>query len=134
MPSGREYVRLYADLASNPKWGRLPMVLRGVWATLLVYAASRNEPSFTVEQATWLLKREGERQAVKRIEALVERRWLDRVGDTLSIHQWHDHQPVYRGPSDSAEAKAARNALRPTTPRWTPWSDGERPPARWSDR
>jgi hypothetical protein len=114
-PSGREYVRLWSDLASHPKWGRLSLVLRGAWASLLAYAGSRNDPTFTVERAVWLLARDGDDEAEAHVVALVEARWLDREGDTVSLHDWDDHQPLYRGPSDSPEAKAARNALRPRT-------------------
>jgi len=113
MPSsGREYVRLYAALATHPKWGRLPLLLRGAWTSLLVYAATRNDPTFTHEQAVWLLKRDGAKSAARLVDALVDAGWLDRDGEAVALHGWAEHQPVYRGPSDNPEYKRQQERAR----------------------
>jgi hypothetical protein len=104
----RDYVQLWTDLAQSPKFGRLTAHQRGVWVTLLVNCGLRNDPSFTRDQAKYWLR---ELTNVERaLDALIEQRWLDPDPDSdlLVLHDWRDHQPTYRGPSDDPEAKRAR--------------------------
>jgi|GEM_PF-4402514 len=110
--TAREYVRLYSALAISPKWGALSWEERGVWTSLLAYCGLRNEETLSIDEAAFYLR--AKRPAVERVlEALVQAGWLDRLDDgRLSVHDWRDWQPVYRGPSDLPEEKARRERER----------------------
>lgn len=77
-------------------------ILESLWLFAQHNAKDGNLSEFSaLEIAGWLEWEGGENEL---IDALIETRWLDREGDSLQIHGWHEHKPNYLKGADASPA------------------------------
>ena len=113
---GREWFRLDVGLLEDERFAAMSLELVGIW-TKAYMVIKREGGSFkSVARLEYLLRRQGFVDPAGAIAALTEAGWFvehPKGGQTL--RGYVAAQVAYRGPSDLPEAKAERNAQRPTT-------------------
>lgn len=111
----RPWLQFDVALLDDERFANTPTDLKGTW--LLAYLLVARDGDICRDRArlAWLLERNGVADAVERVERLDEQGWLEDVDGGVTIRGFFKHQPVWRGASDHPEAKAERNARRPTT-------------------
>lgn len=104
----RDWAKVHASLSSHPKWIRLSPIGRGAWSTLLLAAMPLDGRFKDRDHVIAILERDRFDNAVAVVDELVRIRLLDIDETGVEMHDWPDHQPLYRGPSDEPEAVAER--------------------------
>jgi hypothetical protein len=107
----RTYARGYASMASDPKWIDLSWLARGTWSTLWFAAIPLDGRLKSRKHAERLLQRDGcpAEAIAPSVDELIDAELLDVEADgSLVFHDWQEHQPTYRGPSDEPDAAAER--------------------------
>lgn len=95
---------MIADCISHPKLAALQRalsipryqavgILESVWLLAAKFADDGNLSKFTPDDIAAFVEWQG--QSSDLIAALVACRWLDRVGESLHIHDWDEHCPHY---------------------------------------
>lgn len=113
----REWIRLDLGLLDDERWTKLSLEDRGVWTTIYLLIAHDGDKVKSHHRLAWLLDKAG----ISGAEALVDRLraagWFVRAdGGGITLRGYDKYQLKWvRGPSDSPEEKALRNARRPTT-------------------
>lgn len=130
----RPWLKLWTGTAHHVKWMKLHPVGRGAWTTLLLLAPT--EGAFeSREQVETLLARDNFDDVTGVVDDLIRLRLLDVAEDgRVVFHDWTDHQPLWRGPSDDPDAKAERNRRDHQRRKRERASDRERDSASGSDR
>lgn len=114
--STRPWIQVDVDILDDERFALTPQAVRGVWITAYLVIAREGDQCKSRARLVWLLKREGIRRPEDAVRALDRLGWLEDVGDgAVTIRGFFKHQPIYRGRSDLPDAKAERNARRPTT-------------------
>lgn len=114
--STRPWIQVDVGLLDDERFAQTPAHLRGVWLTAYLVIAREGDTCKNRQRLSWLLRREGIKSPDRAILELDRLKWLEDLGEgTVTIRGFNKHQPLYRGRSDLPDAKAERNARRPTT-------------------
>jgi len=113
---------MIADCISHPKMAALQRalsipryqavgILESIWLCAAKFADDGNLSKFTPDDIAAFVEWQG--SAGDLIAALVSCRWLDRVGESLHIHDWEEHCPHYI--HDRRRKQEQRASLRENT-------------------
>jgi hypothetical protein len=106
-----------AEMVGTGKWRRTSPEIRGALLTLWVTGSLKRDECWWTDRAAVadMLDAEGFEDAPSLVEKLIAAHWLDEDDGGVIVHDWKEHQPLYRGPSDDPTAKRERMAsLRAT--------------------
>lgn len=116
----REWVRLDIGLLDDERFESMDADDRSVWVTAYLLISRAGDAVKDKDTLARLLAKQMGwpiAQANTAVAGLEEAGWI--VASTrktgITLRGYDKAQPIYRGPSDSPEAKAERNAKRPTT-------------------
>jgi hypothetical protein len=99
------WIRLYREVLDDPKVQTLPEAMFKTWINLLLVAA-QHDGALPDTAAVAFALRLPEKEAARRIVALVEIGLLDREGDVLRPHNWDARQ--YKSDSSTERSKRFR--------------------------
>ena len=104
------YFNVFAALLTHRKFYSLTPAERGAWITIMLLASAQKPPGRFADKETLvgLLAREGFDGSADYVSRLVSVALLDEWGPGIAIHDWDDHQPRYRYPSDYPEQTRSR--------------------------
>lgn len=117
MTRAREWVRLDVGLLDDERFNALPLDQQGVWLAVYLLLAREGDAVKSFDRLAYLLERRGGATLASLLPDLRAAGWFVRHSQGgYTLRGYEDRQFVFhRGPSDDPEAKAARNAKRPTT-------------------
>lgn len=112
----REWFRLDVGLLEDERFAGMSFEMVGIW-TKTYMVIKREGGSFkSVDRLAYLLGRQGFDDPAEAIARLTEAGWfVEHPAGGQTLRGYVAAQEAYRGPSDMPEAKAERNAKRPTT-------------------
>lgn len=112
----REWVKENVGLLEDERYVGMTDTQLAAWEVLMKAVTRLPGEIFRDKsQMAFLLRRYGRNKVDASIEALDRRGWFIESDGGIKIRGWDKYQLLYRGPSDSPEAKASRNAARPTS-------------------
>lgn len=113
----REWVRLDIGLLDDDRFEELTTEQRSAWTVAYLLIARAGDAVKDRDRLARLLTKQGIDDSARLVAELDEKGWIVEAtrATGITLRGYEHAQPLYRGPSDSPEAKAARNAQRPTT-------------------
>lgn len=113
----REWVRLDVGLLDDDRFEQLTPEQRSAWTVAYLLIARGGDAVRDRPRLAHLLAKQGVADAIRLVDELDSAGWIVDAGRTegITLRGYEKAQPLYRGLSDTPEAKALRNAKRPTT-------------------